>query len=41
MVILSAVIIVVAVSFIFSGSVGVIVATILGATIGMVIEKWK
>ncbi|KYD10089.1 AzlC family ABC transporter permease [Heyndrickxia sporothermodurans] len=41
MVILSAVIIVVAVSFIFPGSVGVIVATILGATIGMVIEKWK
>lgn len=41
MVILSAVGIVVGISFVFSGSVGIIVATILGATIGMVIEKWK
>lgn len=38
---LSAVIMVVGVSFFFSGSVGIIVATILGATIGMVLEKWK
>lgn len=38
---LCAVVIVIAVSFLFSGSIGIIVATILGATIGMVIEKWK
>ncbi|GIN87765.1 branched-chain amino acid ABC transporter permease [Heyndrickxia sporothermodurans] len=38
---ISAIVIVVAVSFFLSASVGIIVATILGATIGMVIEKWK
>ncbi len=38
---LSAVIIAVAVSIAVSGSAGVIVATVLGATIGMVVEKWK
>lgn len=37
----SAVVIVMIVSFISSGSAGIIVATVLGATIGMVIEKWK
>lgn len=37
----SAVIIVIIVSFLFSGSTSIIVATILGATIGMVIDKWK
>lgn len=38
---LSAVFIVVIVNFLFSGSASIIIATILGATIGMVIEKWK
>lgn len=38
---LSAVFIVVIVNFLFSGSTSIIIATILGATIGMVIEKWK
>ncbi|PWA09251.1 branched-chain amino acid ABC transporter permease [Pueribacillus theae] len=38
---LSAAVIVIVVSFSLSGSTGVIIATILGATIGMVIEKWK
>lgn len=38
---LSAIILVIIVSFLFSGSTSIIVATILGATIGMVIEKWK
>lgn len=38
---LSAVIIVIIVNFLFSGSTSIIVATIVGATIGMVIEKWK
>jgi 4-azaleucine resistance transporter AzlC len=38
---ISAVVIVVGVSFMLSGSMGVIVATILGSTIGVVIEKWK
>ncbi|MFJ7638108.1 AzlC family ABC transporter permease [Peribacillus sp. NPDC097206] len=38
---LSAIIIVVASSFVFSGSTGVIVATILASTIGVVIERWK
>ncbi|WP_027415157.1 AzlC family ABC transporter permease [Aneurinibacillus terranovensis] len=37
----SAVIIVVTTSLVASGSVGVIVATILGSTIGMVMEKWR
>lgn len=41
MVVISAVALVIGVSFFFSGSVGIIIATILGATIGMVIEKWK
>jgi 4-azaleucine resistance transporter AzlC len=41
MVAISAIVIVVGASFIFSGSLGIIVATILGSTIGMVIEKWK
>lgn len=38
---LSAVFVVVAVNFLFSGSTSIIVGTILGATIGMVIERWK
>jgi hypothetical protein len=38
---ISAVVIVVGVSLVTSGSVGVIVATIIAATIGMVVEKWK
>lgn len=38
---LSAILIVVAISFIFPGSTGVIVATILASAIGMVIERWK
>ncbi|GIP38371.1 branched-chain amino acid ABC transporter permease [Paenibacillus sp. J31TS4] len=38
---LSAVVLVVGVSLVFSGSAGVIVATLLAATIGMVVEKWK
>ncbi|MCM3567264.1 AzlC family ABC transporter permease [Neobacillus mesonae] len=38
---LSAVIIVVVVSQLTSGSVGVIVATVIASTIGMAVEKWK
>jgi 4-azaleucine resistance transporter AzlC len=38
---LSAVAIVVGVSLVASGSVGVIVATIIASTIGMAVEKWK
>jgi 4-azaleucine resistance transporter AzlC len=38
---LSAVAIVVGVSLVTSGSVGVIVATIIASTIGMAVEKWK
>ena len=38
---LSAVAIVIMVSFFSSGSAGVIVATILASTIGMVIERWR
>lgn len=38
---ISAVVIVVGVSLVTSGSVGVIVATIAASTIGMVVEKWK
>ena len=41
MVAISAVVIVCIVSFYFSGSAGVIVATIFASTIGMVIERWK
>lgn len=41
MVALSAVVIVVIVSFSSSGNAGVIIATILAATIGMVIERWR
>lgn len=41
MVAISAVIIVVLVSFFSSGSAGVMIATILASTIGMVIEKWR
>jgi 4-azaleucine resistance transporter AzlC len=37
----SAICIVIASSFLFPGSTGVIVATIIASTIGMVIEKWK
>lgn len=36
-----AVIIAVASSFVFSGSVGVIIATVIASTVGMVLEKWK
>ena len=38
---ISAVVIVIIVSFYFSGSAGVIVATIFASTIGMVIERWR
>ena len=38
---LSAVLIVVVVSFYFTGSAGVMIATILASTIGMVIERWR
>ena len=38
---ISAVVIVIMVSFFSSGSAGVIVATILASTIGMVIERWR
>lgn len=38
---LSAVAIVVAVSLVVSGSVGIIVATILAASVGMAVEKWR
>lgn len=38
---LSAVAIVVGVSLVTSGSVGVIVATIISSTLGMAVEKWK
>jgi 4-azaleucine resistance transporter AzlC len=41
MVAVSSVIIVIVVSFYFSGSTGVMVAVILAATIGMVIERWR
>ncbi|MCQ6276140.1 hypothetical protein JMM81_14525 [Bacillus sp. V3B] len=41
MVALSAVIIVIIVSFFSTGSAGVRVATILASTIGMVIERWR
>jgi len=41
MVALSAVVIVVIVSFSSSGNAGVIIATILASTIGMVIERWR
>ncbi|MGE7603585.1 AzlC family ABC transporter permease [Peribacillus sp. NPDC097675] len=37
----TAIFIVVLASFVFSGSTGVIIATILASTIGMVIERWK
>ncbi|CAH0297080.1 Inner membrane protein YgaZ [Peribacillus sp. Bi96] len=36
-----AVVIAVASSFVFSSSMGIIVATIIASTIGMVVEKWK
>lgn len=38
---LSAVIVVIAVSFLYPGSAGIILATIVASTVGMVIEKWK
>lgn len=38
---ISAVVIVVAVSLVSSGSIGIIVATIVASTIGMVVEKWR
>jgi 4-azaleucine resistance transporter AzlC len=38
---LSAAVVVVGASFVISGSAAVIVATIVAATIGMVMEKWK
>lgn len=38
---LSAVFIVIVVSFYFSGSTGVMTAVILAATIGMVVERWR
>lgn len=41
MVAMSAIAVVVAVSFISSGSAGIIIATIIASTIGMVIEKWR
>jgi len=41
MVAISAVIIVIIVSFFSSGSTGVMVAAILASTVGMVIEKWR
>ena len=41
MVALSAILIVILVSFYFSGSTGVMAAVIIAATIGMVIERWK
>lgn len=41
MVALSAIIIVIVVSFYSTGSTGVMVATILATTIGMVIERWR
>jgi 4-azaleucine resistance transporter AzlC len=41
MVALSAVICVIVVSFVSSGNAGVIVATIIASTIGMVIERWR
>ena len=41
MVAISAVLIVIAVSFYSTGSTGVMVATILATTIGMVIERWR
>jgi predicted branched-subunit amino acid permease len=41
MVAISAVVIVVLVSFFSSGSTGVMVATIIATTIGMVIERWR
>nr|WP_216855434.1 AzlC family ABC transporter permease [Paenibacillus alba] len=37
----SAVLIVVGASYVLSGSMAVIVATVLAATIGMLVEKWK
>lgn len=37
----AAIVCVVGASFIFSGSLGIIAATIAASTIGMVIEKWK
>lgn len=37
----SAVIVVIAVSFLYPGSAGIILATIVASTVGMVIEKWK
>ncbi|BAU28455.1 4-azaleucine resistance transporter AzlC [Aneurinibacillus soli] len=37
---ISAVVIAVGATLVFSGSIGIIVATVLAATIGMVIEKW-
>ncbi|WHY18283.1 AzlC family ABC transporter permease [Paenibacillus sp. G2S3] len=36
-----AVIIAIGSSFVFSGSVGVIIATVIASTVGMVFEKWK
>ncbi|MFB8374605.1 AzlC family ABC transporter permease [Paenibacillus taichungensis] len=41
MVAVSAIIIVIGVSFFFSASAGIIIATILGSTIGVMIDKWK
>jgi 4-azaleucine resistance transporter AzlC len=38
---LCAAIVVVGIGFVSSGSIGIIVATIIGATLGMVMEKWK
>jgi len=38
---ISAVVIVVGVSLVSSGSVGIIVATVIASTIGMVVEKWR
>jgi 4-azaleucine resistance transporter AzlC len=37
----SAIILVIGSSFLFSGSIAILVATILSATIGVIIEKWK
>ncbi len=38
---ISAIVIAVGISMLFSGSVGVIAATILASTVGVVMEKWK
>ncbi|MDF2681444.1 MAG: azlC, partial [Brevibacillus sp.] len=38
---ISAVIITIGVSLVLGGNIGVIAATVIASTIGMVIEKWK